>query len=309
MHRSFLEYGRRALAAGASAAFVTVAWAGLLAMPVAACEVAPATSFESADLVVTGTIVEKADPGFLFLSGPNDEIRWTMTVDGAEKGSVSPSFIVNSTRGCGPNFVVGLRYRVLATVAANGRAQVGAADVQPLDPVPVAVEAIPSPPTRTNPMLLVVWISGLAVAGGVFGTVLQRRRRPTETQASPAELARRARALERAQELFARAAEAVSRAQRARRGIEGLAAAAAAPAAPAADTAEEPAPAPKRARGRTKPRARAATPAEPAKGKARAKPKSKPKPKPTTARGAADAAPKQPRKPRAKARRPEPATG
>ncbi len=192
-----------------------------MASPAAACEASPPLTFADADLVLTGTVVQRDDPGFLFMAGPNDVITWTIDVDNVEKGSVSRQFLVSSRRdaACGAALAVGHRYRLMATVGANGQATVGAGDAEALDTVGSSGAAASGGAAVSLPMIL-VWILAIAGAGAAFGTWLTRVPPEEETDPATGEHLRRERALERAQVMFARAMEAVSRAQRARGGIE-----------------------------------------------------------------------------------------
>ena len=201
MHRIPRRALRAAMAVAASAL-----WGIGMAAPAAACDVAPVT-FETADLVLTGTVVQREDPAplaFLFGS-PDDLIRWTLTVDGQEKGATGRRATLLSPRdpACGLTFVVGQRYRILAASDEAGRMTVAIGGAQALD-------AEPQPTADgEGPMgaILLVGASLGAIVGAAF--LLRRPPRPTTGQRAVSARLRNERALEHARAMFERALASV----------------------------------------------------------------------------------------------------
>jgi len=271
MHRIPRRALRAAMAVAASAL-----WGIGMAAPAAACDVVPVT-FETADLVLTGTVVQREDPAplaFLFGS-PDDLIRWTLTVDGQEKGATGRRATLLSPRdpACGLTFVVGQRYRILAATDEAGRMVVAIGGAQALDAVPERTTA------GEGPMGAILLVG--ASLGAVVGAALLLRRLPKPTtgeRAVPPGL-RNERALEHAREMFERALASVrhSREVLAQAEAERRMAAAAAALPAATRAASKPRPKP-RAKPRAKPGAKAAAKAVSKPHRARSKAAGAPKP-------------------------------
>lgn len=118
--------------------------------------------FERADVVFTGTVVERDDPHSGSIVSSGDPIDYTVDVDGIQKGTVGDPAVVRSARDgatCGFSFTVGRRYQIFAqrfegrwtTNLCSGTQDLGQGAIVSASPKPSVHRSPTVPPATVTP--------------------------------------------------------------------------------------------------------------------------------------------------------------